>query len=141
MNVFFALLSLVLLQQPHGFQSIHQSSARRYWEGVRFEGDSLVFRYFLSAGSVSIVGDFNRWDPGKGVMHKDSDGAFVASFKVKPGVYRYRLIVDGKAMPDPTTSVRINCPFRWFSALRVGEDGTVRFDFKGLSKLWLCLRP
>ncbi len=134
------LFMYFLLAQSDRFQSIHQFSLEQYWEGVRFRNDSLVFRYALDASDVSVVGDFNDWDIEKGRMVRDSVGLFYRAFRVEPGVYRYRLIVDGKPQIDPTTMLKVSCPFRWFSAVKV-EDGEVSFKFGGFEKLLMCIKP
>ncbi len=135
------LMFVILISQQGRFESIHQYSLQEYWEGVRFENDSLIFRYSLPAKSVAIIGDFNGWNMADGAMSKDSNGFFVRAFKVKPGIYRYRLVVDGRECPDPTTRLKIKCPFRWFSAVKIDRDGKVSHKFSSWEKLLLCLRP
>lgn len=134
------LLMYVFVAQPDRFQSIHQFSLEQYWEGVRVRNDSLVFRYALDATDVAVVGDFNGWDIEKGKMERDSVGLFYRAFRVKPGVYRYRLIVDGRPQIDPTTMLKISCPFRWFSAVKV-KDGMVSFKFSRFEKILMCIKP
>jgi 1,4-alpha-glucan branching enzyme len=54
-----------------------------------------------SARRVCVAGTFNNWQAQAGVMARGSDGVWARDFKLKPGTYEYRLVVDGKWMPDP----------------------------------------
>lgn len=54
-----------------------------------------------SIENVSVVGDFNHWNPESDLMQKDSDGIFRLRLRLKPGQYAYRLVVDGKWVLDP----------------------------------------
>ena len=51
------------------------------------------------AKRVSIVGDFNRWAPK--LMNKDG-ARWSISLSIKPGVYAYNFLVDGKTIRDPS---------------------------------------
>ena len=53
------------------------------------------------AGSVSIAGDFNDWNPGSHPMKKDKKGVWKISFNLAPGTYQYRFYVDGDWQNDP----------------------------------------
>jgi 5'-AMP-activated protein kinase regulatory beta subunit len=54
------------------------------------------------AKSVSLVGDFNRWDPKVHPMQRDKDGKWRRAVMVPPGRYEYRFYVDGPWCNDPT---------------------------------------
>ncbi|MFA5928195.1 MAG: glycogen-binding domain-containing protein [Candidatus Margulisiibacteriota bacterium] len=51
--------------------------------------------------SVSLVGDFNDWDPTKTKMKKNSNGEYVASIKLKPGSYAYKFLTSNGWITDP----------------------------------------
>lgn len=54
------------------------------------------------ASAVSLVGDFNNWNPSKGNLKRIRSG-WKGTFYVKPGRYQYMLIIDGKQwIPDPS---------------------------------------
>ncbi len=48
------------------------------------------------AASVTIVGDFNGWDPRRTQLIRAShDGLWRARLKLSPGVYQYSFVIDG----------------------------------------------
>jgi len=50
-----------------------------------------------SATSVAVVGDFNEWDPLRDRMERGGDeGVWRVRLKVRPGVYEYGFLVDGR---------------------------------------------
>ena len=58
------------------------------------------------ARAVSVVGDFNGWDPDAGHMSgPDEDGVFVLVIPLEPGRYEYQYCVDGSFVA-PDDSVR-----------------------------------
>mgnify|MGYP005840054351 CR=1 FL=1 len=71
--------------------------------GVKQIGAELVFKaHFDTAHKVSVAGDFNGWKPEIGLMEMaDRPGEFRIKLRVKPGRYRYRLVVDGQWVTDP----------------------------------------
>ncbi len=68
--------------------------------GVRQVADGLMFvAHFPHARSVAIAGDFNNWSPLH--MSGGDDDTFQAVVNLRPGKYRYRLVVDGRWQADP----------------------------------------
>jgi chromosome partitioning protein len=68
--------------------------------GVRQVPEGLMFvAHFPSARDVAIAGDFNNWNPLR--MTGGADDTFQAVVSIKPGKYRYRLVVDGRWQADP----------------------------------------
>jgi hypothetical protein len=62
------------------------------------------------ATRVSLVGDFNRWNPSAMPMRRSADGrAWLLDVPLTPGRHVYSFIVDGDLAPDP-------------AAPRAGED-------------------
>jgi len=55
------------------------------------------------AASVTIVGDFNGWDPQRTQLVRAShEGLWRARLKLVPGVYQYSFVLDGSAwVSDP----------------------------------------
>ncbi len=65
-----------------------------------------TFRYTPPAGTpaaaASVVGDFNGWSPTANVMVRANDGAYLATVDVPVGLHHYKVVYDGKWIPDPT---------------------------------------
>jgi hypothetical protein len=75
-------------------------------------GRSTVRFVFVApyASRVSLVGDFNGWNPGAMPMQRSTDGhAWLLDVPLAPGRHVYSFVVDGDLAPDPT-------------APRAGED-------------------
>lgn len=54
------------------------------------------------ASTVTIVGDFNRWDPTAIPMRRSADGrTWEIEIPLTPGRYAYAFYVDGSLMRDP----------------------------------------
>ncbi|HWH71261.1 MAG TPA: isoamylase early set domain-containing protein [Candidatus Sulfotelmatobacter sp.] len=53
------------------------------------------------ARSVSLVGDFNQWNPTAHPMEQMPDGAWFLRVELKHGHHRYAFLVDGQLEPDP----------------------------------------
>jgi hypothetical protein len=57
--------------------------------------------YAPQAHTVSVAGDFNKWKTDADEM-KGTDGMWNIELKLKPGVYSYSFVVDGKSwVADP----------------------------------------
>ena len=75
--------------------------------GVRQVPEGLLFvAHFPNANSVGIAGDFNNWTPTRMASDREqpgheADDTFRALVALKPGRYRYRLVVDGRWQADP----------------------------------------
>jgi len=65
-----------------------------------------VVRFVLvapKAGAVTVVGDFNHWDPAAAPLHRLGDGqTWIIDVPLTPGRYAYGFMVDGKLQADPT---------------------------------------
>lgn len=53
------------------------------------------------ARQVSLVGDFNAWDPDIHPMKKDAEGLWQKTVVLAPGTYEYKFFQDGRWVPDP----------------------------------------
>lgn len=64
-------------------------------------GSSIEFRiYRPTAAFISLVGDFNNWNPEQDLLSRGKDGIWRLKKKLFPGTYRYKYIVDGDWVPD-----------------------------------------
>jgi 1,4-alpha-glucan branching enzyme len=54
--------------------------------------------------NVSLVGDFNHWDPKRHPMKMSEEGKWEKTIVLPPGKYEYKFIVDGTWENDPQNS-------------------------------------
>jgi hypothetical protein len=70
--------------------------------------DQVLVRFVLvakGAKKVSVVGDFNAWDPAAiTLVDSDGQGTFVATVPLRRGAHEYMFLVDGRWMTDPSAS-------------------------------------
>jgi len=67
-------------------------------------GGDVTFRYRGRPGRfVSLIGEFNRWDPFWEPMPEDSrrPGLYQVTLRLSPGLHYYVFSVDGERVPDP----------------------------------------
>ena len=58
--------------------------------------------YAPQARKVTVSGDFNKWQVDADVMSRQDGGVWTIDIPLKPGVYSYMFVVDGKAwVTDP----------------------------------------
>lgn len=50
---------------------------------------------------VSLVGDFNQWQPHATPMKRQPDGCWLVQVSLGPGHHHYQFLVDGKPALDP----------------------------------------
>jgi 1,4-alpha-glucan branching enzyme len=62
------------------------------------------FCHAPDAGRVSLVGDFNDWQPDATLMRRMPDGNWMAALELPHGYHQYLFLVDGKPMLDPRAS-------------------------------------
>jgi len=64
-------------------------------------GKKVLFRiYAPSASHISLIGNFNNWNPNIDVLKKNEDGYFELEKKVAPGKHIYQYRVDGENRYD-----------------------------------------
>ena len=73
----------------------HRYSAHRNLRAVNFICNA------PHAKSVSLVGDFNNWDPAAHPMQRMPDGAWLLNLELRHGHHRYAFLVDGNITLDP----------------------------------------
>lgn len=62
--------------------------------------------------SIQIVGDFNNWNPtDHDRFLRDEKGVWSKNLHLNPGLYQYKLIIDGQWVPDPNNPIRVQSPF------------------------------
>jgi len=54
-----------------------------------------------TATTVSLVGDFNEWNPWANPMKQMPDGGWLLTVDLKHGHHRYAFLVDGVLTLDP----------------------------------------
>jgi hypothetical protein len=66
------------------------------------ESANIRFVYVApGAATVSVVGDFNQWNPTAMPLRRLSDGTWIVDVPLSPGRYAYAFVVDGKIVVDP----------------------------------------
>ena len=72
------------------------------------------------AKAVSLVGDFNHWNPMTHPMRQRPDGWWFAEVPLTHGHHQYLFLVDGVPMVDPRASGSVCIePFKKVSVLAV----------------------
>jgi 1,4-alpha-glucan branching enzyme len=72
------------------------------------------------ARTVSVVGDFNQWDPHANVLQKDNNIWHTEILLKKGNTYLYNFLIDGeKWITDPTRMNTINDSFGGKSVLEL----------------------
>ena len=68
------------------------------------EGGPRTIEFVLRTAAdsaVTLVGDFNDWDPRATPLHPGAGGVWTVTVPLHPGRYRYTFIVDGSWRRDP----------------------------------------
>lgn len=78
---------------------------------VRRKGEASRHRVNLfcdapAARSVSVIGDFNDWQPAATPMQRMPDGRWMVSLDLAHGYHQYLFLVDGRPMLDPNATGR-----------------------------------
>jgi 1,4-alpha-glucan branching enzyme len=64
------------------------------------KGSKITFVLPLDTGPVSVVGDFNGWDPSADPLKKRSNGTRSVTVDVGSGRHRFRYLAEGGAFFD-----------------------------------------
>ncbi len=71
---------------------------------------------------VSLAGEFNNWSPTATPMHKRPNGTWAATLQLAAGKYQYKIIVDGKWIPDPENPNQVHDPYdNYNSVVDIGQ--------------------
>lgn len=74
------------------------------------------------ASDVSLIGEFNNWEPGATPMVRSSGGVWRATVVLDPGTYSYKFLVDRKRrIADPSSEDSVPDGFGGVSSLIVVE--------------------
>jgi len=73
-------------------------SAKRNLHRVVFRCDA------REAKEVSVIGDFNGWNPRATPMTRQTDGRWMVSMELSHGFHEYLLLIDGKPVLDPNAT-------------------------------------
>jgi chromosome partitioning protein len=84
----------------------------------------VVLRFYGHAGKeVQLAGDFNDWMPDRNVTTRLVDGVQEKILTLNPGIYQYRIIVDGEWQEDDSSLERVpNFSGGYNSLLHVEEE-------------------
>jgi len=75
------------------------------------------------AGQVSVVGDFNSWEPGCHEMVRRRNGTRSVSIVLPPGEYRFRYLATDGVWLDDDTADAVDAGGSW---VRVSAREAVR---------------
>jgi 1,4-alpha-glucan branching enzyme len=82
-------------------------------EKKRSKQDIKTIQFSFNAGDakrVSLVGEFNNWNPDADPMQKDENETWTKTKMLPPGNFEYKYWVDGEWMHDPQNlRVCLNC--------------------------------
>jgi chromosome partitioning protein len=82
---------------------------------LRFQG--------YADNDIQLAGDFNNWEPDQNVATRRTGDAVEKTLKLQPGVYQYRLVVDGQWQDDASNPERMqNLMGGYNSILRVEDE-------------------
>jgi 1,4-alpha-glucan branching enzyme len=59
------------------------------------------------AFQVELAGDFNAWTPSRTRLGRSPEGVWSVVLELAPGVYEYRLMIDGRWSDDPGALRRV----------------------------------
>lgn len=81
---------------------------------------SVTFEYFdPSAKVVTLVAEFNNWDPNVRPLKRDSGGLWKVAVKLEPGSYQYKFVVNGERWEeDPLNLHRVYNEHGTFNSIR-----------------------
>lgn len=117
MNLAMELVSeeknIEVQQLMHAIKSLNDKSKEEPLYSPKFVDGGILFALKTnSAKSVKIAGDFNNWTPCEEDMFvRDEKGIWSKIIRLNPGLYQYKLIIDGKWTTDPNNPIKVQSPF------------------------------
>ncbi|MGB9823526.1 MAG: glucodextranase DOMON-like domain-containing protein [Candidatus Hydrothermia bacterium] len=96
---------------------------------VEYAKGVLIFQLSApEAKSVIVTGTFLSWDP-TGISLKKEGNIWRAEYKLNPGTYEYKFIIDGTWKEDPDNPWKVPDGFGGFnSRFTLTEDGKLLFE-------------
>ncbi len=82
-------------KQPGSSSALHRYSAKRTAKPINFICSA------PGAKHVSVIGDFNNWEPNAHPMKRQPDGAWMVQVQLSHGHHQYVFWVDGQPQLDP----------------------------------------
>lgn len=82
----------------------------------------VTFAFSGEGRDVYVVGDFNNWSIDEAAKLDKVDGVWKKRFSLKPGSYKYRLVVDGKWQDDPANPEKEKNPFGELDSLLLVKE-------------------
>ncbi len=96
--------------QPAAEEQPSVSLSQRMRELVKEETQEILKTSFVvqapAAQSVYVTGSFNDWSLDETCRMTNDNGAWKISMDLKPGVYKYQFIIDGKWQEDPQNTMK-----------------------------------
>jgi 1,4-alpha-glucan branching enzyme len=74
---------------------LHRYSAKKMAKPINFRCQA------PQARAVSIIGEFNHWDPAVHLMQRQPDGSWYLQIPLHHGHHRYLFLIDGVPTLDP----------------------------------------
>ncbi len=94
-------MAVIVLVAVIAVSRMHRQPAMNAAGPVESAASVRLTFYAPQARTVSVAGDFNKWRTDADEM-KGADGMWSIELKLKPGVYSYSFVVDGKSwVADP----------------------------------------
>ncbi|HZA82675.1 MAG TPA: isoamylase early set domain-containing protein [Actinomycetes bacterium] len=73
---------------------------------LKCNGSKITFVLPEDVGQVSVVGDWNGWDPLTHPLRRRSNGTRSVSVKLSPGAHAFRYLADGgRWLDEPDASI------------------------------------
>jgi Glycogen recognition site of AMP-activated protein kinase len=68
-------------------------------------GEATFIYHDTQAGKVSLVGDFNSWNPEATPLVETGEGLWTVNLELRKGTYEYLFVVDGTFKTDPRADI------------------------------------
>lgn len=95
--------TVTLIEQDAPPEALTPEETRMNHNSEKLPRRMVVLTYDeIDCNRLQLAGDFNDWVPDRDVETRNINGHWQKVFTVEPGVYEYRLLVDGKWQSDPT---------------------------------------
>jgi len=89
-------------------QTVNQTSGNPEIREAALENGVVPTTFRINAphaSAVSVVGDFNGWNPSTTPLRRTIDGhAWIGAVPLQPGRHTYAFVIDGVVTPDPNVS-------------------------------------